>query len=530
MKFDSRRSPVMARNGMVSTTQPLGAMAGIRVLMGGGNAVDAAVATAAALNVVEPLSTGVGGDMFALVRMAHDGQVTALNASGRSAAAASLDELVNQGMDVISDQSPYAITVPGAVSGWQAIIDRYGNMGLADVLKPAIEYAEDGFPVSEIISRHWDFSAYRLEGGPGGPEMLLNGKSPKPGDVFQNPTLAETLRTVAEGGAKAFYNGPIAEKIANFVQKMGGWITTEDMADHYAEWVEPSCTSYRGFDCWQVPPPTQGLNTLMALNIAEGFDLADMGYQSVDAYHHLIESMRLSFGDAMQYIADPAHMNVASTELLSKRYAATRRAMIDPNRAQAAITSGKPPSHPDTVYLTCVDGDGNACSFINSVYMGFGTGLVVPTTGIALHNRGSSFVLDPEHANALAPRKRPFHTLIPGMVTRNDELWASYGVMGSMQQAQGHLQVISNMVDFDKNPQEALNAPRFSVRFEEGIFLEDLVTTEVVKGLQAKGHPITVREPHGIVFGSGQIIRRDPESGVLTGGSEPRADGAAIGW
>ncbi|MDP6716526.1 MAG: gamma-glutamyltransferase family protein, partial [SAR202 cluster bacterium] len=400
----------MARNGMVSTTQPLAAMAGVRVLMQGGNAVDAAVATAAALNVVEPFSTGVGGDVFALVRMAHDSQVTALNASGRSAAAASLDELVDKGMNEIPNQSPYAVTVPGAVSGWQAIIDRYGNIGLADALKPAIEYAEDGFPVSEIISHHWDFSASRLESGPGGPEMLLNGKPPKAGEMFQNPTLAQTLRTIAEGGANAFYKGPTAEKVANFVQQMGGWITTEDMAGHYAEWVEPSCTSYRGYDCWQVPPPTQGLNTLMALNIAEGFDLAGMGFQSLDAYHHLIESMRLSFGDGMEYIADPAHMNVASTDLLSKQYAATRRAMIDPDRALTDVGPGRPPSHPDTVYLSVVDGDGNACSFINSVYMGFGTGLVVPTTGIALHNRGSSFTLDPNHHNALAPRKRPFHT------------------------------------------------------------------------------------------------------------------------
>ena len=520
----------MARNGMVATTQPLAAMVGVQVLMQGGNAVDAAVATAAALNVVEPHSTGVGGDVFALVRMAHDGQVTALNASGRSPAAASLDELVNKGMEAVPNQSPYAITVPGAVSGWQAIIDRYGNMELSDVLKPAIEYAEVGFPVTEVIADHWAFSAPRLESGPGGPEMLLNGNSPRAGEVFKNPTLAETLRTVAEGGADAFYKGPIAEKIADFVQSVGGWITTKDMADHCAEWVEPSSTSYRGFDCWQVPPPTQGLNTLMALNIAEGFDLAAMGFQSVDTYHHLIESMRLSFGDGLAHITDPAHMKVASTDLLSKQYAATRRALIDPDRALTEVGPGRPPSHPDTVYITCVDGDGNACSFINSVYMGFGTGLIVPTTGIALHNRGTSFSLDPDHANALAPRKRPFHTLMPGMVTQNGELWASYGVMGSMQQAQGHLQVLANMIDFGKSPQEALNAPRFSVRFEDGIFLEDLVATDVVKGLKAKGHPITVREPHGIWFGSGQIILRDPESGVLTGGSEPRADGAAIGW
>jgi gamma-glutamyltranspeptidase/glutathione hydrolase len=268
----------------------------------------------------------------------------------------------------------------------------------------------------------------------------------------------------------------------------------------------------------------------MALNIVEGFDLADMGFQSINTYHHLIESMRLSFGDGLAYITDPHDMKVASTDLLSKHYAKTRRAMIDSNHALADVGPGRPPSHPDTVYISCVDGDGNACSFINSVYMGFGTGLIVPTTGIALHNRGSSFTLDPEHDNALAPRKRPFHTLMPGIVTQNDELWASYGVMGSMQQAQGHLQVLTNMIDFGKGPQEALDAPRFSVRFEDGIFLEDLVATDVVKGLKAKGHPITVRVPHGIFFGSGQIIRRDPESGVLTGGSEPRADGAAIGW
>ena len=305
MKFDSRRSDVTARNGMVATTHPLGAMAGLRVLMEGGNAVDAAVATAATLNVVEPHATGVGGDVFALVWMKDEKRVRALDASGRSSANASLDELVDQGLAVIPNQSPYAVTVPGAVSGWQAVLDAYGQMTLADVLKPAISYAEDGHAVPEVMSRYWHISAGRLSAGPAGDELLMDGRPPDPGDIIRMPQLAETLRTIAEGGSEAFYNGPLAGRIARFVQDQGGWLTEEDMAAHAPCWVEPIHTTYRGRTCWQCPPPSQGVNALLALNLAEGFDLRAMGHGSLAAQHHLIECMRLAMTDALSYVTDP---------------------------------------------------------------------------------------------------------------------------------------------------------------------------------------------------------------------------------
>lgn len=530
MEFGSRRSTTAARNGMVATSQPLAAMAGLRTMMNGGNAVDAAVAAAAVLNVVEPHSTGVGGDVFALIWMANEKKVRALNASGRAPSAASASELRAKGMTSIPASSAYSITVPGAVSGWQAALERYGNMPLSEVLKPAIEYASNGFPVSEIISGSWAFSAEKLRAHPSGGELLVDGRAPAPGEIMRLPELASTLRAIAEGGADAFYRGPLAERIARFVREQGGWLLAEDMADHDITWEEPICTDYRGVTCWECPPNSQGVNALMALNLAEGFDIAGMGYQSVDTYHHLIESMRLAFADGLYHITDPRMSAVPTSELLSKSYADQRRNLIKQGRAMDSAPVGAIPSHADTVYITCVDGEGNACSFINSVFQGFGSGLVVPGTGIALHNRGLSFSLDPEHPNVLEPNKRPFHTLIPGMATKDGELWLSYGVMGAMQQAQGHLQVLVNMIDFGLSPQAALDAPRFSVRLGQGIAIENLVSDNVVRDLESRGHTMMVEPPHSVLFGGGQIIERDPETGMLKGGSEPRNDGVAVGW
>ena len=531
MKFASRRSSVRALNGVVSTTQPLAAAAGLRMMMEGGNAVDAAVCAAAVLNVVEPHSTGVGGDLFALVWTAREKRVRALNASGRSPAGADAGALRRMGLSAIPDDSAWAVTVPGAVSGWEALLNRYGRMPLADVLRPAVGYAEDGFPVSEIIADHWRAGAPRLAAGPAGGELLLNGAPPSAGEIMRIPTLANTLRSVAEGGADAFYNGAIAARISRFAQAMGGWLSESDFARHAPEWVEPASVSYRGVDCWQCPPPSQGVNALMALNICEGFDLAGMGFQSADALHHMIEAMRLAFADALEHVADPAAMRVSPEALLSKEYAAARRSAIAPNRAMATAASGSPPAHPNTVYVSAADGEGNACSLINSVFMSFGSGLVVPGTGIALHSRGASFSLEPAHVNALEPNKPPFHTLMPGMATRDGELAMCYGVMGMMQQAQGHLQVLANTIDFGLEPQQALDAPRFSVRVDEGIVaVENLISADTVRDLSSRGHRIVSMPPHGGMFGSGQIIARDPATGALTAGSEPRADGMAMGF
>lgn len=530
MNFNSRRSNLRAVNGMVATTQPLAASAGVRALMDGGNAVDAAVTAAAVLNVVEPHSTGIGGDLFALVWSAKDKTVQALNACGRSPAGASLEELRSKGYQSIPDQSPFSVTVPGTVSGWETLLDRYGNTSLPDALQPAIDHAERGFPVSEVISDHWHVGGPRLAAGPAGDELLLNGSPPAAGDIMKIPTLAESLRSVAEGGSEAFYRGPLSARIADFVQSLGGWLSVDDMASHKSTWVDPISTNYRGFDCWQCPPPSQGVNALLALNIAEGFNLSEMGFQTADSYHALIESMRLAFADSLHYVTDPASMPVSPEDLLSKDYASTRRSLISSERALQLVAHGSPPTHHNTVYVSAVDGDGNACSLINSVFMSFGSALVVPGTGIALHNRGASFSLDPEHPNRLEPNKLPYHTLIPGMVTRDGELVASYGVMGAMQQAQGHLQTLVNMFDFGLEPQQALDAPRFSVRLGEGVALENRVDSSIAQDLAGRGHRILVSPPHGIIFGSGQIITRDSETGVITGGSEPRADGFAMGW
>ena len=531
MFFNSRRSGILARNGMVATSQPLAAMAGLRILMNGGNAVDAAVATAAALNVVEPMSTGIGGDAFSLIWMANERKVHALNASGRAPAAASIEELRRKGINQITRDSIYAVSVPGAVHGWELVLERFGTMPLSEVLKPAIEYARGGYPVSDIISRQWGNGMIKLDREPSGVQMTMNGRAPKMGEVMRLPELAGSLQAIADGGADAFYKGPIAGKIASFVQQMGGWMTEADLAADEATWDEAISVNYRGVDVWECPPNGQGIAALMALNTAEGFDIAGMGFQSSDTYHHLVESMRLAFADAYRYVADPSKAYVPISELLSKEYATRRRSLIAADKAMPRAEFGEMAQSSDTVYLTCVDGQGNACSFINSLFEGFGVGLVVPETGIALQNRASLFALDPEHPNALAPGKRPYQTIIPAMATRGDEMWLSFGVMGGFQQPQGHLQVVSNMVDFGLEPQAALDALRFSVTGENEVHLEEGVPEAVIESLKAKGHQVSVVEGYDrTMFGGGQIILRDPETGVLRGGSEPRKDGCAVGW
>jgi gamma-glutamyltranspeptidase/glutathione hydrolase len=533
MDFRSRRSPVVARNGMVATSQPLAAQAGLRMLMEGGNAVDAAVATAAALAVVEPMSTGIGGDAFALVWMNNEKRVRALNGSGRSPAAASLDTLRSRNFQEIPTTSPWAVSIPGTVDAWQTILERYGTMPLPTVLAPAIAYAENGYPVSPVIAHQWGEAEAKLSQRPSGQELLLNGSAPRAGELMRLPELAKVLQDIAEGGRDCFYDGPLAEKIAKFVQSEGGWITTEDLNNHSSTWDEPISTEYRGITCWECPPNGQGLVALIALNILEGFNLAEMGSQSVASYHHMIESVRLAFSDGLRYIADPHAVAVPTDELLSMSYADERRRMIQPDQAMPSVSFGRLLSCQDTVYITCADRDGNACSFINSLFQGFGTGLVVPGTGIALQNRAALFSLDPDHPNALAPNIRPYHTIIPAMATRNDELWLSFGVMGGFQQPQGHVQVLANMLDYNLDPQEALDALRFSVSLDGtgSVALEDGIDPKVIEGLQKQGHPIEVVSGYPrTAFGGGQVIERDPDSGILRGGSEPRKDGCAIGW
>ncbi len=535
--FQSRRSTVLARNGAVATSQPLAAQAGLRMLLDGGNAVDAAVAMAAALNVVEPTSTGIGGDMFALIWDKDERRVVALNGSGRSGAAANPNDVRKAGFESIPnnfDGAAFSVSVPGTVHGWESALDAYGTMPLSSVLQPAIEYALGGFAVSEIVSRGWQGTEAKLKFRPSGSEMLpVNGRAPKYGEVVSLPELGRSLQSVAEGGSEAFYRGEIARKIADYVQQEGGWITEDDLSAHHSDWDEAIHINYRGVEVWECPPNGQGIAALMALNIAEGFEISDMGWQSADAYHHLIESMRLGYEDALQYVADPRVAEVPIGPLLGKEYASRRRSSIDPTRAHPNVSYGDPMGAGDTIYCTAVDGDGNACSLINSLFAGFGSGLVVPTTGIALQNRGSLFSFDRDHPNYLEGRKRPYQTIIPAMATKDDEMWLSFGVMGGFQQPQGHLQVVSNMVDFGLDSQKALDALRFSVDVlgDKSVKVEEDVSPKVVEELRRRGHVVRVQSAYDRTgFGGGQVVARDASTGVLSAGTEPRKDGAALGW
>ena len=534
--FSSRRSAVVARNGAVATSQPLAAQVGLQVLKKGGNAVDAAVATAAALNVVEPASTGIGGDMFALIWMGDSKKVTAINGSGHSAAAANPKSVLDKGYASIPIDGPdaaFSVSVPGTVDGWQKCLETHGTMTLGEVLQPAIQYAEGGYAVSEGIARSWAANEGKLKQRPSGGELLRGGRAPRYGEVIELHTLGRSLRAIAEGGPEAFYKGDIAARIAAYVQSEGGWITEEDLASHHSDIDEPINTEYRGVTVWECPPNGHGIAALMALNVAEGFDLSNIGPQSADRYHYLVESMRLGYADALQYVADPRVTDVPIEAMLSKDYASKRRGLVDKNKAVPDVTYGEPIGNSDTVYLTVMDGQGNGCSLINSLYHGFGSGLVVPDTGIVLQNRGALFSLDPSHPNYLEGGKRPYQTIIPAMATRDDELWLSFGVMGGFQQPQGHLQVISNMVDFGMDAQRALDALRFSIDVQEtgAVMVEEDLDPKVVAELKRRGHDVVVVEgfQRG-KFGGGQVISRDSETGVLTAGSEPRNDGSAVGW
>jgi gamma-glutamyltranspeptidase/glutathione hydrolase len=535
--YRSRRSAVLARNGAVATSQPLAAQAGLRMLLDGGNAVDAAVAAAATLNVVEPGSTGIGGDMFALIWNAKERKVVALNGSGRQAAAANVNDVKKAGFSSIPNDGPgswFAVSVPGTVDGWQTALEHYGRMTLKEVLAPAIHYALNGYAVSEIIAHGWQGNQQKLSFKPSGKQFLpINGRAPKFGEVVKLPELGRTMQMIAEGGKDAYYRGDIAKKIAAFVQELGGWLTEQDLAEHHSDWDEAISVNYRGVDVWECPPNGQGIAALIALNLAEGFDIASMGPQSPDRYHFLIESMRRGYADALQYVADPRMVEVPIGPLLSKDYANRRRATISGKKADPNVSYGDPMGGADTIYATAVDGEGNACSLINSLFSGFGTGLVVPGLGIALQNRGSLYSFDPRHPNYLQGKKRPYQTIIPAMATKGNDMWLSFGVMGGFQQPQGHLQVISNMVDFGMNPQEALDALRFRVNVEgdKSVMVEDDVDPKVVETLRKRGH--TVLPQSGFErtgFGGGQVIARNAETGVLTAGSEPRKDGEAVGW
>ena len=520
---------------MVAASQPMAAAAGIEILSKGGNAADAAVAVAAALNVTEPTSTGIGGDMFALFFDARTKQVSALNGSGRAPASLTLERLKKEGLNELPPFHAYTVTVPGACAGWCDLIEKHGTKSMAEILAPAIKLAEDGFPVSPMTSYFWQRGAGRqLASAPNGIELTIDGRGPNAGEIFKNPGLARTFRKVAEGGKKSFYQGEIADAIAAVLKQAGGCMTTDDLAAHVSTWEIPISITYRGYCVYECPPNGQGITALIALNLLEGFDLAGLDPISADRLHLEIEAMRLAFADARWYVADPKFSNIPVAELLSKEYANERRKLIDPRRATIDQQRGTPVSSSDTVYFSVADKFGNACSFINSNYMGFGTGIVPKGWGFTLQNRGHNFSLDPNHPNALAPRKRPYHTIIPAMATRESDgsLFASFGVMGGFMQPQGHMQVFAALVDSGLDPQSTLDLPRFCI--DDGtagsaVGLEEGIPDAVMADLTARGHQVQkVAGWERAMFGRGQIILRDPQNGVLCAGSDPRADGLAI--
>jgi gamma-glutamyltranspeptidase/glutathione hydrolase len=515
---------------MVATSQPLAAMAGLQVLIRGGNAADAAVTVAAMLNVVEPMSTGIGGDCFALVHDSGSGQVTALNGSGRAPAAFTFQEAKRIGLEEVPAAGPLSVTVPGAVSGWAALLDRFGTMTLADCLAPAIATAESGFPVSERVSAAWQRSVEKISEHPEAARVYL--PAPEPGQIHQQPDLAHTFHAISDGGAQVFYHGRLANQIAACVQQHGGYLSAGDLAAHTASWGSPIRTTYRNVEILEHPPNGQGLAALMALNIVEDYDLGKMDYFDPHRWHLLIEAMRLGMADARRYVADPDVADVPVEGLLSKGYAAQRRALIQPTHALDVAVHGQP-KHEGTIYLTVVDAEGSAVSFINSLYSStFGSGLVVPGTGICLQNRGAGFNLEPGHPNALDGGKRPYHTIIPAMALRDGRLWLSFGVMGGFMQPQEHLQVLVNLVDHGLDSQAALDAPRFRVDERGGprVNIETGVPLRTRKELAAMGHDVLPQATFTPMFGGGQIIALDAETGVLCGGSDPRKDGCAVGF
>ncbi len=528
--FRSRRSVVMANQGMVATSQPLAVQAGLRVLQDGGNAVDAAIAAAAVLSVVEPMSTGVGGDAFALAYMAKEDRVYALNASGRAPAAATRERVAALCSQRLPESGPLTVTVPGTVDGWATLLQRLGTLSLAEALAPAIRYAEEGFPVSEIIGQSWAQSSDKLRRDEGAAATyLINGKAPRIGQLFRQPDLARTLREIGAGGPDAFYRGPLAQRIAAYVQGKGGLLTADDLAAHTSTWCEPIEIVYRGHRVLECPPNGQGLIVLQALGILEGFDLPAMRPGFADTLHLQIEAIKLAFADCRRHVADPAQVHVPVEELLSPGYLAGRRALIDPQRAGTGYAPGLPGAQGDTVYLTVVDRWRNAVSFINSLYRGFGSGLTVPGTGIMLQNRGALFCLDAEHPNCIAPGKRPYHTIIPALVFRGRQLVYSLGVMGGFMQPQGQVQVLSNMLDYGLDVQEALDAPRFNVQEGTTVAFETGLSHQSRLRLEKMGHAVKTNASPG-TMGGGQIIRIDPDTGVLQGGSDPRKDGCAAGY
>lgn len=525
------RSTVYAPNGMVATSQPLATSAGLAVLQNGGNAVDAAITMAAMLSVVEPMMTGIGGDMFAILWLEEEQRLVGINASGRSGSLLSRETLRERGHQQMPSHGPETITVPGALQGWATLLEQYGTLTLAEALQPAIDLAEQGFPVSPMVAQLWHLAEERLAANEGArTTFLINEEhTPKVGAWFANPDYAHTLRLIAQHGPSLLYEGELGQRIVAYLQDHGGFLTTDDLAAHASAWIEPISVPYRGYQVWELPPNGQGIAVLEMLRILEPFDLTAMGHNSADYLHHLIEAKKLAFADLEHFVGDPDYMTASSDDLLTDTFIEARRALLDPQRATAHPEPGPALTNSETVYLATADAEGNMVSFINSVSDLFGSGVVVPGTGFALQNRGAGFTLEEDHPNTVAPGKRPFHTIIPAFVTRTVDgamqPWLSFGVMGGSMQPQGHVQVLLNLIDFDMDPQQAVDAPRFRHQSGNRVAVETAVPEVVRERLAAIGHEVV--GPESVFFGGAQLIMRLDRG--WAGASEPRLDGMAAG-
>jgi len=526
--YASQRQSVFARRGMVAASQPLAAEAGIEIMRQGGNAIDAAIATAAALTVVEPTGCGLGGDAFALVWT--QGQLHGLNGNGHAPASLSIEAVKAAGHEAMPLYGWTPVTVPGCPSAWAELSKRFGKLPFATLLQPAISLARDGFPVSPVVARQWqsaynEFSSHRdvvLETW--FDTFLIDGRPPQAGELFCNPSQARTLEELAESGCESLYRGKLAQRIDAHSRATGGHLRASDLQDYRAQWVAPISANYRGYDVWEIPPSGQGLVALMTLKILEGFEFDHR--DSEQTWHRQLEALKLAYSDGLHYITDPLHMRIAVEDLLSDRYSKHRREQITD---QALPPTPGDPHASGTVYLATADAEGNMVSFIQSNYHGFGSGVVLPDSGIALQNRGQEFSLDPAHANCLAPGKKTFHTIIPGFISKDGVPLGPFGVMGGYMQPQGHVQMVMNLVDFGLNPQAALDAPRWQWLGDMKVGIEQGASKDLAMALLRRGHQVQIA-CDSIEYGRGQIILRDPLSGVLCGGTEPRSDSHIAVW
>ena len=534
------RSEVIAQNGMAATSQPLATQAALDILKKGGNAVDAAIAANAVLGLVEPTGSGIGGDLFAMVWSARDKRLYGLNASGRSPKSLTMSHFKEKGYETIPAHGPLPVSVPGCVDGWFELHQRFGSLDMKDILQPAIDYANRGFPLSELIAYYWERSVPSLKKYKNFEKIFtVNGRAPRKGEIFKNPFLAKTLGKIAREGRDAFYKGEIARVVDRYMREIGGFLRYEDLAAHRSEWVEPVSTNYRGYDVWELPPNGQGIAVLQILNILELHDIRSMGFGSADYIHLFTEAKKLAFEDRATFYADPAFHRVPVRELIAKEYAQKRNRLIDMNRAARRCDHGHPALRQgDTIYLTVADGAGNMVSLIQSNYRGMGSGCTPDDLGFVLQDRGELFTLQEGEFNSYAPGKRPFHTIIPAFITKDGRPFVSFGVMGGATQPQGHVQIVVNLVDFGMNLQEAGDAPRIlhngsseptGQRMIDGgiLCLESGISYEVIRELMGRGHRIQFDRGN---YGGYQAIGWDPLYKVYYGASESRKDGQAAGY